>query len=216
MQINQYTNEAFEVNSEDLFDMDQWTGTEYQSAKIKGSTIKSAVTGGMFTQTDSSGNVTGTSLQSLLSTGQGSLVVPADQFKGGDSYQLTMYGEITNVNNAKIEIQLLSGSVLLATTGDISSAALQLNAATGKPWKLTADFVIREVGPAGVAGIMTYGSFETMQDSADRHEGIFFYTYNAADFDTTINNTLSIKVRWNSNNAGNYINSQIAILKKTY
>lgn len=216
MEINQYTNEAYEVNSEDLFDMDQWTGSEFQSAKIKGSTIRSVITGGMFSQNDSTGNITGTSLQSILTTGVGSLLVPADTFKAGDSYNLTMYGEITNVNNAKLEIQLLSGSVVLATTGDLSTTVLQLNTSTGKPWKLNVDFVIREIGGAGVASIMTYGSFESMQDSADRHEGIFFSAFNASTFDTTISNTLSVQARWNTGNAGNFINSQIAILKKTY
>ena len=61
MEINQYANEAFQINDEDFYDVDYWTGTEYQSRKISGATLKSLLSSGasgIFGISDNSGSYT--------------------------------------------------------------------------------------------------------------------------------------------------------------
>lgn len=40
MEINQYANEAFQINDEDFYDVDYWTGTAFETRKISGLTLK--------------------------------------------------------------------------------------------------------------------------------------------------------------------------------
>tara|TARA_R100000951_G_C2653004_1_gene185064 strand:+ start:2920 stop:4761 length:1842 start_codon:yes stop_codon:yes gene_type:complete len=44
--INEYSLERFAFGDDDYYDIDYWDGTEYQTAKIKGITIKNALSGG--------------------------------------------------------------------------------------------------------------------------------------------------------------------------
>lgn len=43
MNINQYPNEAFQINDEDFYDVDYWNGLTYETRKISGATLKAAL-----------------------------------------------------------------------------------------------------------------------------------------------------------------------------
>ena len=47
IKIHQYSLERVILGDDDFFDIDYWDGTKFQSAKIKGSTIKSLISGGI-------------------------------------------------------------------------------------------------------------------------------------------------------------------------
>jgi hypothetical protein len=45
MEINQYANEAFQINDQDFYDVDYWNGTSWETRKISGATLKSVLAG---------------------------------------------------------------------------------------------------------------------------------------------------------------------------
>ena len=170
------------------------------------------IIGGLFAQTANSIPVTGTTTETtLIDGGVGSLTVPANFFKVGDSFSVTMGGHISSVNNDTLRIKVKSGSVILGDTSTIT-----MPQCTDKHWNLEIRFTIRTLGAAGVASIASFGQFNFSKDASNAFEGADFSIINNTTFDTTISNTLNITVQWSSNNAGNNIYSESFILTKIY
>jgi hypothetical protein len=166
----------------------------------------------LYTQTSSSIPVTNTlSELSLLDGGLGTLTVPANGFRPGDSFHAIATGHISSVNNHKLRIRIKSGSVVLADTGNIT-----MSGSTNKHWKLEAYFTVRTIGGSGVASIVTGGSFMYTKDASNAFEGTNFSTETMTGFDTTISNTLTITAEWDTISTGDSIYSEIFTLNKTY
>lgn len=169
-------------------------------------------TSGLFAQTANSSPITGTTTETtLINGGVGTLSVPANGFQIGDSFRAIFGGVITVANNQTIRIKVKSGSVIL-----LDSGAKSLTGITGGIFSLNIDFTIRQLGAAGVASIVSLGTFHYNKTSNAAVEGFGFNIVNNTTFDTTINNTLDVTVQWGSNNATNNIYSDIFILNKTY
>jgi hypothetical protein len=167
---------------------------------------------GLFSQTADSTPVTNTTTpSSLLGTGVGSLSVPANGFAVGDSFHCNIKGDISNLNNETIVIELKSGSVVLATSG-----TLTLPTMTSQPFEIEADFTIRAIGAATTAAIMTAVEFNFIQNSGTSFQGKMFHSLNNTTFDTTISNTLDVHVTWGTASASNSIYSHITNLRRTY
>ena len=170
------------------------------------------IIGGLFAQTANSIPVTGTTTETtLIDGGVGSLTVPANFFKVGDSFMGSMGGIISSVNNEDLRIRVKAGSIVLGDTG-----LIRLGQATNQNWDLKLRFTIRAIGAAGVASIASFGQFTYSKDASDTFEGEDYSTANNTTFDTTISNTLNITAQWSSNNAGNNIYSESFILTKIY
>ncbi len=168
---------------------------------------------GLFAQTVNSNPISGTiSELSLLRTGVGSLSVPADSFKVGDSFQLNMAGHISARNNDTLTIRVKSnGTTLLATTGAILMANV-----TSQHWDLKANFTIRLLGTPTNASIASTILFTFSKNASFTFEGENNSVVNNTTFDTTISNTLDVTAQWSSINANNNIYSETAILNKTF
>jgi hypothetical protein len=147
----------------------------------------------------------------LIGSGLGTLSVPANTFKVGDSFVAKLYGHISCVGTATIEIRIKSGSVLLADTGVVA-----LDTTTNKHWMIEVNFTIRSLGGAGVGSIASGGLFSYIKNAGLNFEGENFSILNNTTFDTTIINNLDVTAQWNTNNAGNTIYSELFILNKIY
>jgi hypothetical protein len=170
------------------------------------------IIGGLFAQTANSTPITGTTVETtLLDGGVGSLTVPANFFKVGDSFVASLGGIISSVNNDTLQIRVKSGSVILGDTGLIT-----MPQCTNQHWDLQVRFTIRALGAAGVAAVASFGQFTFSKDASNAYEGSDFSTVNNTTFATTISNTLGITAQWSSNNAGNNIYSESFILTKIY
>jgi hypothetical protein len=211
MKINQYPLQETTVNEQSFFDMDHWNGSAFESAKITGADLRRALLGGLYTQTANGPTVTGTSEQTIIGTGLGSLSVPANGFQVGDTFHANIAGVLSAANNETIRIRIKSGSVVLADSGVIILPTITL-----KAFEIEMDFVIRAIGTAGVALIGTNGEFTYNRDSNDRFEGKTFIQSNNTTFNTTISNTLDITAQWGSANAANQITSTIFYLKQVF
>ena len=182
------------------------SGTTY---KIKQSTLTPfPLSYGLFSQTGSSTPVSGTTVEtSIIGSGAGTLSVPTNGFRVGDSFNGKLNGHISCVGSAEIQIRVKANSVLLGDTGVIA-----LDASTNKHWQLDLNFTIRSIGSVG--SIVSYGSFGYIKNSGLNFEGSNFVTI--TPLDTTILNTIDITVEWNTNNSGNSIYSDIFVLNKIY
>lgn len=166
----------------------------------------------LYTQTNSSAPISNTLVEtSLLDGGLGTLTVPANMFKVGDSFHAVATGHITAVNNHTLQIKIKAGSIVLADTGIIT-----LSGATDKHWKLEIEFTVRALGVSGVASIVTGGTFFYTKDASGTFEGTNFSKETTSGFDTTINNTLSVTAQWGTASTGDSIYSEIFTLNKTY
>jgi hypothetical protein len=166
----------------------------------------------LYTQTNSSTPVTNTIVEtSLLDGGLGTLTVPANGFKVGDSFHAVLTGHISSVNNHTLRIRVKTDGIVLADTGVITMAAT-----TVKHWKLEIEFTVRAIGASGVARIASGGTFFYTKNASNTFEGTNFSTETITGFDTTISNTLTITAQWGQANAGDSIYSEIFTLSKTY
>ena len=167
---------------------------------------------GLYAQTVSSDPITNTTVESsLISTGVGTLSVPANGFQVGDSFHAKLIGHISCNGAATIRLRIKSGTIVLADTGVIA-----LDAATNKHWEINVYFTIRALGAAGVASIASGGIFSYIKNSGTNFEGTNFSIINNTTFDTTVSNTLKVTAEWGAANAADSIYSEIFTLTKTY
>lgn len=175
-------------------------------------TKKDFLGGGFFSQTGNSITVSGTTSETtIVGGGVGSLGVPPNYFKPGDSFRCIVSGDLSSNNNDTITIRVKSDSIVLGTTGPIT-----MPGATDKHFSLTLDFTIRTIGGPGVASIVSVGFFTFTKDASNALEGSSFSTVNNTTFDTTITNTLNITAQFSSTNIANKIYSELVVLQKTY
>jgi hypothetical protein len=167
---------------------------------------------GLFSQTTDSvpiGNTT--TEQTIIDGGIGTLSVPANGFKVGDSFRADLGGYITTSNNHTLTIRTKTGSVILSTSGSQTFPTT-----SNEIWSLSLNFTIRAIGVAGVASIVTLGNFLHIKTSNGTTEGFSFNTVNNTTFDTTIANTLDITAQWGQVSATDSIYTDTFILNKIF
>jgi hypothetical protein len=167
---------------------------------------------GLFAQTGNSTIITGITESTLINGGVGTLTIPANGFQVGDSYRAIFGGVMNAANNQTIRIRVKAGAITLLDSGVQNLGSSVIN----DIWSLNIDFTIRQIGGAGVASIVSLGSFHYTKTNNASVQGFGFNVVNNTTFNTTINNTLNVTSQWGSNNAGNNIYSDIFILNKTY
>lgn len=167
---------------------------------------------GLYAQIADSVPIKGTiSEQTLIGSGIGTLTVPANTFKVGDSFTVIMTGELGARNNDTLTLRIKAGSIVLSTSG-----AITMSQATNEDFKLEVFFTVRALGASGVASIATGGSFFYTADASTTMQGSNYSSVLTTGFDTTISNTLDITAQWSSANAANQIYSHIFTLIKTF
>jgi len=168
---------------------------------------------GIFAQTGNSTIITNTTVEStLINGGVGTLTIPANGFQVGDSFRAVFGGVMNADNNEDITIRVKAGSVVLLDSGLQNLGSSVVN----DVWFLNVDFTIRQTGIAGVASIVSLGSFHYTKTSNASVQGFAFNVVNNTTFDTTISTTLDVTVEWDVASTGNNIYSDIFILNKTY
>lgn len=167
---------------------------------------------GLYAQTANSTPITNTIVEtSLVNGGVGTLIVPANGFKVGDSFRAVIAGVLNAGNNQTITIKVKDGNDIL-----VDSGAKTISNITNDVFSLNIDFTIRALGAAGTASIVTLGTFHYTKTSNGVTEGFAFNQVNSTTFDTTVSNTLDITVQWGVASTSNSIYSDIFILNKTY
>jgi len=168
---------------------------------------------GLFAQTANSTTITNTTVEtSLINGGVGTLTVPANGFSVGDSFRAIFGGVMNANNNQTIRIRVRAGGILLLDSGLQNLGSSVIN----DVWSLNIDFTIRQIGAAGVASIVSLGSFHYTKTNNASVQGFGFNVVNSTTFDTTISNTLDVTAQWGAASTGNNIYSDIFVLNKIY
>jgi len=168
---------------------------------------------GLFSQTGYSPVIVNTTSElTLIDGGVGSLSVPANGFKVGDTFWAYMAGVISSNNGEtlRIRIKTLSGLVL-ADTGIVI-----MRNSTAKPFLIDFKFSIWNIGPAGVASILTIGTFQYIENASDKFNVTESSSVNNTTFDTTIAQTLDITAQWGTASPTNSIQTSIFVLTQLY
>jgi len=208
VKISELTAKGSSLAQTDLIPIAEVLGGGYVTKRVNGNNVNFR----LFAQTANSTTITNTTTEStLIGTGVGSLLIPANGFAVGDSFHAKLIGHISCNSSATIQLRVKSGSVLLADTG-----ILALDTATNKHWELNVYFTIRALGATTVASIASGGIFSYTKNSGLNFEGTNFSTVNNTTFNTTISNTLNITAQWGAANAADSIYSDIFTLSKTY
>jgi hypothetical protein len=174
--------------------------------------VPSTVNAGLYSQTVSSIPITNTTSETdIINTGVGSLTIPANGFKVGDSFNAKLIGHLSCNSSATIRFRIKAGTIILADTGVVA-----LDTATNKHWEIDISFTVRTLGAAGIASIASGGIFSYIKNAGTNFEGVDFSIINNTTFDTTTNNTLKITAEWGAASTANSIYSEIFILNKTY
>lgn len=147
---------------------------------------------------------------SVISTGVGALYVPANGFKVGDSFRLIVHGDITSANNSNLRIRLNNNGV------PIENITITLISTTDEHFDLQITFVVRAIGEAGIAQLLSTGVFAYTKTANQESRAIHFDTLDATNFDTTINSQLDITFEWLTNDPINSVFVQSLNLYKIY
>lgn len=171
---------------------------------------------GLYSQTANGTEIVNTAVESdLVGPGVGSLTVPANTFKVGDSFIAKMGGVVSTAGGGefiRIRVEALNG-----VTVTLADSALQgLPVLNNESFTLELDFTIRKIGPAGTAEIITIGIMTFQKSSSGTMEGFEFRTIENTNFDTTKDLTLDITATWGLASPSNSIQSQYFTLFKTY
>lgn len=167
---------------------------------------------GFFAQTGTSETITNTTVESSLITGgTGTLTVPTNTFKVGESFHAKLMGKLSCNSSATLRIRVKSDSVVLADTGVVS-----LDTSTNRVWEINIYFTIRNIGSASTASIVSAGLFTYIKNSGLNLDGANFSSINDTTFDTTIDNTLVITAEWGAASASDSISSDLFVLHKIY
>jgi hypothetical protein len=148
---------------------------------------------------------------SIIGAGVGSLTVPANAFKIGDSFTAKICGYLSCANNEQIHIRVKSDGNTIADAG-----VFTLNIATNKFFEIAIDFTVAKIGGLGVAELFTNGQFSYNRNASNNIDGVNFALVDSTNFDTTVINALSITAEWITASPSNKIQSQNSVLTKVY
>jgi len=167
---------------------------------------------GLFTQIENGTPVENTITEtSIVGVGIGTLSVPANTFKIGDTFHLKICGVLNSKNNQTLTIKLHANGIDIGTTG-----VIQLATTTARIWELSADFTIRNIGGLGVASLLTNGQFFYQKNASTTYEGVSFLNLDTTTFDTEILNTLDVVAQWGFADPLNSIYTSQLVLNKVF
>ena len=173
------------------------TGDDIREAFDKVNDNFIEVSKGLYAQTALSNAVVFASGEaSLIGDGVGTLTVPANSFKVGDSFTAKMCGQLTSANNQIIHFRVRSNGVII-----IDALEYTLSTSTGKFFDLVLDFTVAKIGGAGTAQLFANGVFTYNKNASNAIEGVNFGLVSSTLFNTTVSNTLDITAQWVTNNA---------------
>jgi len=149
--------------------------------------------GGVYSN-PTSNNYAGATTETDILTGTeyGTKTIPADEFVAGSLYSLKIGGEFDATNNDVFTIRVVS-NLGLGSEAEFVNIPITITDTnlTNRYFELEIDFSVRTTGIAGVASIVTNGSFD-YYNTNNLKKGTGINNVNNTTFNTEIDNTLSV------------------------
>ena len=143
---------------------------------------------------------------SLVPTGVGSLILPADFLKVGKTIRVWLRGVHTmDASAPTITIDILLGGVVVCTTGSFTD-----NSNAARYWEVTADFTVRTTGAGGT--VRGAGKF-LMDEGGGTTDVRGLLGAADAVVNTTIANLIGVRVTYNSADAGSPITTTLCVVQ---
>ena len=166
---------------------------------------------GLFSQIENGPTVIYTDGESsIVGNGVGGRSVPADYFSVGNAFKFFVHGDMTSLNNAQLRIKIKEGAATIAQT------TIVLVATTSEHFDMDITFIVRAVGGAGVAKLLTVGTFSYSKSSNNLSEVFHFDSLEETNFDTTVATTLDVTAEWLTSGAENQLFTQSLNLYKIW
>jgi len=166
---------------------------------------------GLYSQTGDTAILSGTTEQSIIGGGVGTLTVGSNQFQVADSFSAVFTGHLSNAND-QIRLRVNAGSIVLADSGNFSFNT----GGDDTIFTLQINFSVRQIGGAGVASIFTKATLNSVKTSNNSVLGYAFEDLNNTTFDTTISNSLGVTVQFDATDIQTYLYTDFFILNKLY
>ena len=158
----------------------------------------------MFIQTINQ-NVSNTVAESsILNSGLGSLLIPANSLEPGDTIRFSLLGYHSAVANPNITVKVKFGSTVMLTTGVVASGN-----ATNQLVQLAGLITIRAVGAVGT--ITGHGYWQELGGGINNFQMI---NLGVVNLDTTVNQTVDITVQWGTASGSNTVTSTNVLIEK--
>lgn len=180
--------------------------TSFLEELVKDININTAI-GSIFTQT-ADNVISNTVLESsLLGTGVGSLVLPANFWVIGKTVSISIYGDFVDTGLPTAEVRAKLGTVTIS-----DSAPISLKGLSGvEKWQCDILITCRSIGVTGTVQTAVTWEYETTTGSSAIERLDIAGTLTAID--TTISSTLDVTYQWGTASASNVINSQISVVR---
>lgn len=140
---------------------------------------------------------------SIVSSGVGTLTVPANAFQIGDSFHLNMAGDCVFTGDT-ITVVLLAGAQNLGTVSFVTEVT-----SANAPWELECDFTIRTLGATGTL----CSNFDLTYIGTNQETFIGSRSVEVNNINTTIANTLDVSVTFTGTDT---IRTRCMYLKKVF
>jgi hypothetical protein len=169
------------------------TATTLPAYDASGNLIETSVKQS-FTQTSSASVVANDNETTLISTGVGTLTIPANRMVAGKTYRITVRGKYnTDASNpAQMNWRLKFGSTVILASGNAGLGTNKVD----KGYEIHADFTCRTTGSSG--SVMAQGMFFTEDGPGAKNMPATTTTIN-----TTVSNTVDFTVDLTDGSAGN-------------
>ena len=144
--------------------------------------------GNFYAGLSDSATVSGATRSSLVPlTGDGTLTVPFNGFKAGDSFHVVCAGDGSFANGNTLTVRLCSNGLVLG------SIVIDLENATPTNWELEADFTIRSIGATGSIAVNFDFTYQRPSPSFDFRGA---RQVQISTIDTTVANTLDVDAQF--------------------
>jgi len=189
---------------------DIWHDSTQNAVQAYVNAIEQTLGGVIFTQTATRTIADTVTETSLLTTGVGTLTLPANFFVAGKTVRITILGNVADTGTPTVTLKLKHGAVTIINSGAITFTNL-----TGtEEFRCVCDITCRTAGAAGastVAGSVWF-TYDTTT-GAGAMNGLDIPVTTVTTVDTTASGALDLTFQWGTASASNTISSLIATVE---
>lgn len=170
------------------------------SVAIRNEPISNSVVRTLFAQTADKTVANTTAETSLVGTGTGSLIIPANEGIIGTTFRLRLEGIVSNTGNPSFRLKAKTNGTILSDSGSFTFGNV-----SNDHFVVEGTATLRTLGVNGTISVVA--SFMTSNG-----DHIALINTSPVVIDTTINQTFDFSVTWGIANAANTITSQNLII----
>jgi hypothetical protein len=166
-----------------------WADATQKAFQIFHAGIRQTLVGVFFTQTATGTISNSTSELSLLSTGVGTVTIPANFFVAGKTIRIKGRGVHSTSGTPNLQIKVKLGSTIILDTGSVSSSA------SSNDWfSFEADITCRTAGASGT--IMAQGQYTEQATGSNTYDLFAMKNTSTVVLDTTVAQLLDVTGQW--------------------